>query len=64
MSAFGSGPSNGNFWYGNRTNFPGFLYKKMWVSAVDAALKWHPEAISHATALPIYTTSISPDREV
>jgi uncharacterized repeat protein (TIGR02543 family) len=28
MSAFGSGPSNGQFWYGNSTNFPGFLYKK------------------------------------
>jgi uncharacterized repeat protein (TIGR02543 family) len=28
MSAFGSGPSNGQFWYGNTTNFPGFLYKK------------------------------------
>ena len=28
MSAFGSGPSNGQFWYGSSTNFPGFLYKK------------------------------------
>ena len=28
MSAFGSGFSNGQFWYGNSTNFPGFLYKK------------------------------------
>ena len=29
MSGFGSGSnSNGNFWYGNSTNFPGFLYKK------------------------------------
>ena len=29
MSNFGSGSnSNGNFWYGNSTNFPGFLYKK------------------------------------
>ena len=29
MSAFGNGSnSNGNFWYGNSTNFPGFLYKK------------------------------------
>jgi hypothetical protein len=28
MSAFGSGPSNGQFWYGSQTNFPGFLYKK------------------------------------
>ena len=29
MSAFGSGSnSNGNFWYGNSTGFPGFLYKK------------------------------------
>ena len=29
MSNFGSGSnSNGNFWYGNATNFPGFLYKK------------------------------------
>ena len=27
--AFGSGSnSNGQFWYGNATNFPGFLYKK------------------------------------
>ena len=26
MSAFGN--SNGNFWYGKTTNFPGFLYKK------------------------------------
>jgi hypothetical protein len=27
--AFGSGSgSNGSFWYGNQTNFPGFLYKK------------------------------------
>jgi len=26
---FGSGSnSNGQFWYGNSTNFPGFLYKK------------------------------------
>jgi len=29
MSKFGSGSnSNGQFWYGNTTNFPGFLYKK------------------------------------
>ena len=28
MSAFGSGPSNGQFWYGSTMNFPGFLYKK------------------------------------
>jgi hypothetical protein len=29
MSAFGSASnSNGQFWYGNTTNFPGFLYKK------------------------------------
>ena len=28
MSAFGSGPSNGQFWYGNSIGFPGFLYKK------------------------------------
>jgi uncharacterized repeat protein (TIGR02543 family) len=29
MSNFGSGSnSNGNFWYGHTTNFPGFLYKK------------------------------------
>jgi hypothetical protein len=28
MSAFGSGPSNGQFWYGSTANFPGFLYKK------------------------------------
>jgi hypothetical protein len=29
MSAFGSGSnSNGQFWYGNTTKFPGFLYKK------------------------------------
>ena len=29
MSKFGSGSnSNGAFWYGNATNFPGFLYKK------------------------------------
>jgi hypothetical protein len=29
MSVFGSGSnSNGQFWYGNTTNFPGFLYKK------------------------------------
>ena len=28
MSVFGSGPSNGQFWYGSQTNFPGFLYKK------------------------------------
>ena len=29
MSAFGSGStSNGQFWYGNTTNFLGFLYKK------------------------------------
>jgi uncharacterized repeat protein (TIGR02543 family) len=29
MSNFGSGSSsNGQFWYGNTTNFPGFLYKK------------------------------------
>jgi uncharacterized repeat protein (TIGR02543 family) len=27
MSAFGSGPSNGQFWFGGST-FPGFLYKK------------------------------------
>ena len=27
--AFGSGSnSNGSFWYGNTTDFPGFLYKK------------------------------------
>jgi hypothetical protein len=29
MSKFGSGSnSNGQFWYGKNTNFPGFLYKK------------------------------------
>lgn len=29
MSNFGSGSnSNGQFWYGSSTNFPGFLYKK------------------------------------
>ena len=29
MPIFGSGSnSNGQFWYGNSTNFPGFLYKK------------------------------------
>ena len=29
MSNFGSGSnSNGQFWYGSTTNFPGFLYKK------------------------------------
>ena len=28
-NGFGSGSnSNGQFWYGNTTNFPGFLYKK------------------------------------
>lgn len=28
-SRFGTGSnSNGQFWYGNSTNFPGFLYKK------------------------------------
>ena len=29
MSRFGNGSnSNGQFWYGSATNFPGFLYKK------------------------------------
>ena len=29
MSNFGNGSNSyGNFWYGNSTNFPGFLYKK------------------------------------
>ena len=29
MSNFGTGSnSNGQFWYGSTTNFPGFLYKK------------------------------------
>jgi hypothetical protein len=29
MTGFGSGStSNGQFWYGNSTKFPGFLYKK------------------------------------
>ena len=28
MSAFGTGYSNGQFWYGRSTGFPGFLYKK------------------------------------
>lgn len=29
MSRIGNGSnSNGQFWYGNSTNFPGFLYKK------------------------------------
>jgi hypothetical protein len=29
MSSFGTGSnSNGQFWYGSSTNFPGFLYKK------------------------------------
>jgi len=29
MPGFGTGSnSNGSFWYGNATNFPGFLYKK------------------------------------
>ena len=46
MSAFGSGSnSNGNFWYGNSTNFPGFLYKKILASVEEKALKWVQEAI-------------------
>ena len=29
FKGFGSGSnSNGQFWYGSQTNFPGFLYKK------------------------------------
>jgi hypothetical protein len=29
IGRFGNGSnSNGSFWYGNQTNFPGFLYKK------------------------------------
>ena len=41
MSAFGNGSnSNGNFWYGNSTNFPGFLYKKnVGVSASSIAYR-------------------------
>jgi hypothetical protein len=42
----------------------GFYTRKMSASEVDAAQKWDLEAISPATALPIYITSISPVREV
>jgi hypothetical protein len=38
--------------------------RKMLASAVDAAPKWDPVAISHATALPIYIISLSPEEEV
>jgi hypothetical protein len=38
--------------------------RKMLVSAVDAAQKWRPEAMSRAIALLIYIISISPVREV
>jgi hypothetical protein len=41
-----------------------FYTRKMLVSAVDAAPKWGLEAISPATALPIYITSGSLGREV
>jgi len=42
----------------------GFYIRKMLVSEVDAVQKWVPEAISPATALPIYITNISPVWEV
>jgi len=43
MSAFGNGSnSNGNFWYGNRTNFPGFLYKKNVGVGARRSTKFNP----------------------
>jgi hypothetical protein len=43
MSAFGSASnSNGQFWYGNRTNFPGFLYKKNVGVGARRSTKFNP----------------------
>jgi hypothetical protein len=41
-----------------------FYTRKMLASEAGAAQKWALGAISLATALPIYITNISPDREV
>jgi len=43
MSNFGSGSnSNGQFWYGSTTNFPGFLYKKNVGVAARRSTKFSP----------------------
>ena len=43
MPVFGtSSTSNGNFWYGNSTNFPGFLYKKNLGVGGRRSTKMHP----------------------
>jgi len=43
MSNFGSGSnSNGQFWYGSTTNFPGFLYKKNVGVGVRRSTKFLP----------------------
>jgi hypothetical protein len=40
---FGSGSnSNGQFWYGNTTNFPGFLYKKNLGAGARRSTKFNP----------------------
>lgn len=41
--SFGDGSnSNGQFWYGNTTKFPGFLYKKNCGSGVRRSTKFNP----------------------
>jgi hypothetical protein len=43
MSAFGSASnSNGQFWYGNSTKFPGFLYKKNTGTGCRRSTKFNP----------------------
>ena len=43
MSNFGTGSnSNGQFWYGSTTNFPGFLYKKNVGVGVRRSTKFAP----------------------
>lgn len=43
MTIFGSGSnSNGQFWYGSTTNFPGFLYKKNNGTGVRRSTKFSP----------------------
>jgi hypothetical protein len=43
MANFGSGSnSNGQFWYGNSINFPGFLYKKNVGVGARRSTKFNP----------------------
>ena len=60
MSAFGSGSnSNGQFWYGNSINFPGFLYKKNVGVGGRRSTKMTPGGNTHVIILLIYIININ-----